>query len=272
MAQLTAEQLAQHAYTAGFRGDALATAVAVAMAESGGDTRAHNDQPPDNSYGLWQINMIDSLGPARRETFGLGSNNELFNADENAKAAYAISGKGKDFTPWTTYTGGAYEKYLADAREAAGKVSGEKGKDSGKGGGKDGDGGKGKGTDKGKGDDKGKGAGKGDGKGFTVDPEYLTDFAKRAGQVAEELRSVSSKTAQAIRGVAMDSFGKIGSETGFASALGEFGKSLEQRVATIGSNVEKMGSATAKSAQMYRASDDEAISNLNRADIRSVLG
>jgi hypothetical protein len=33
MSKLTADQIAEHAYRAGFRGDALTTAVAVALAE-----------------------------------------------------------------------------------------------------------------------------------------------------------------------------------------------------------------------------------------------
>src|SRR5436309_6417798 len=110
MSTLNAEQIAQHAYRAGFRGEALTTAVAIALAESGGNTRAHNGTPPDNSYGLWQVNMLGSMGPARRKEFGLDSNNDLFNPDENAKAAYAIAGHGKHFGPWSTYTNGAYKK------------------------------------------------------------------------------------------------------------------------------------------------------------------
>ncbi|TVT15289.1 lytic transglycosylase, partial [Amycolatopsis rhizosphaerae] len=123
MSTLTAEQIAQHAYQAGFRGDALTTAVAVALAESGGNTRAHNGTPPDNSYGLWQVNMLGSMGPARRHQFNLDSNDELFDADENAKAAYAISNHGKSFGPWSTYTNGAYRKHLAEARKAAQHVT-----------------------------------------------------------------------------------------------------------------------------------------------------
>jgi hypothetical protein len=98
MSRLTADQIAQHAYHAGFRGDALTTAVAVALAESGGN--GHNGTPPDNSYGLWQVNMIGSMGPARQEQFHLDSNTELFGSDENAKAAYPISNHGKSFKPW----------------------------------------------------------------------------------------------------------------------------------------------------------------------------
>lgn len=85
-------------------------AAAVALAESGGNPTAHNAKPPDDSYGLWQINMYGSLGPSRRNAFGLNSNTQLFDPLTNAKAAVAI-GKG-GFGPWTTFTSGAYKKYL----------------------------------------------------------------------------------------------------------------------------------------------------------------
>ena len=68
------------------------TAAAIAMAESGGNQYAHS---PTNDYGYWQINgtwgalaTYDPLG--------------------NAKAAVHISGNGTNWSPWTTYTSGAY--------------------------------------------------------------------------------------------------------------------------------------------------------------------
>jgi hypothetical protein len=100
-----------------FRGH-VAIATAIAMAESNGDILAHNSKPPDDSYGLWQINMIGSLGPARRAQFGLKSNDELFNPANNAIAAKAIYNSG-GWRPWSTYTNGAYKKYLEEAKKAA---------------------------------------------------------------------------------------------------------------------------------------------------------
>lgn len=113
-------QIAGYAKAAGFTGDNLAKAVAVALAESSGNVNAHNPVPPDNSYGLWQINMLGSMGPARRKQFGLSSNEELFNPATNAKAAFAIAGGGKNFRPWSTYTSGKYLGYMSRARKAAG--------------------------------------------------------------------------------------------------------------------------------------------------------
>lgn len=120
---LSDSQIAGAAKAAGFSGSALAKAVAIALAESSGNPRAHNAVPPDNSYGLWQINMLGSMGPARRKQFGLSSNTQLFDPVTNAKAAFAISSGGKNFRPWSTYTSGAYLRYMSRANKAAGNPS-----------------------------------------------------------------------------------------------------------------------------------------------------
>lgn len=114
------EGAAQAAYAAGFRGEALVTMVAIAGAESGFDSQAHNPNAGtgDNSYGLWQINMLGNLGPERRRQFGISSDDELFDPSVNARAAYLVSGGGGKFSPWSVYKSGAYRKYLAQAREA----------------------------------------------------------------------------------------------------------------------------------------------------------
>lgn len=116
MPTLTAAQIAAVARRAGFPESTVPTAVAVALAESSGRTEAHNPIGADNSYGLWQINMLGSMGPARRRQFGISSNTALFNPAVNAKAAYAISSGGKNWRPWSTYTNGAYRLYLPSAK------------------------------------------------------------------------------------------------------------------------------------------------------------
>lgn len=121
---MNAEQIAKVAKDAGFPGDSLPVAVAVALAESGGNPSAHNATPPDDSYGLWQINMLGNLGPARRATFGLNSNSQLFDPAVNAKAALAISSGGTSWGAWSTYTNGAYRAHLDEATAGAGKALG----------------------------------------------------------------------------------------------------------------------------------------------------
>ncbi len=120
---LTPRQIAQHAYDAGFRGRSLTTAVAVALAESSGDPHSHNAVPPDNSYGLWQVNMLGALGPERRAAFHLKSDAELFDPAVNARAAWSISSHGSSFRPWSTYTNGMYRDHLGAARKAAQAVT-----------------------------------------------------------------------------------------------------------------------------------------------------
>jgi hypothetical protein len=109
MPKLSADEIASYAAGAGFKGEEIKTAVAIALAESGGNTQAHNSKPPDDSYGLWQINMLGSMGPARRKQFGIKSNDELFDPATNARAAYMIY-KGSGWKAWTTYTRETYKR------------------------------------------------------------------------------------------------------------------------------------------------------------------
>jgi hypothetical protein len=103
--------------------DQIATATAIAWAESDLNPRAHNATPPDDSYGLWQINMLGGLGPARRTKFGLQSNEELYSPAVNAKAMASISLGGTNWQPWTTYTSGAYRQYLSRVTAEAAQVA-----------------------------------------------------------------------------------------------------------------------------------------------------
>lgn len=110
-------------YGAGFRGDGLKTAFAVALAESGGVASRHSDPRllKDDSYGIFQINMIGGLGPARRKQYGLASNKELYNPHINARVAYNISQQGTNFKPWSAYKNGDFTKFLDDASRLAKK-------------------------------------------------------------------------------------------------------------------------------------------------------
>lgn len=97
---------------------ALAIAVAVALAESSGRPEAHNPVPPDDSYGLWQINLIGKLR-GRLKDWGLTSPEQLKVPATNAKAMASISNGGRNWRPWTTYTSGAYLLYLPRGKKAA---------------------------------------------------------------------------------------------------------------------------------------------------------
>jgi hypothetical protein len=95
-------QLVKTLHDAGFRGNALRTAYGIAMRESGGRPDAYNGNTGtgDQSYGMFQINMLGSMGPARRRQFGLKKNEDLFDAVTNARAAFQMSKGGKDFGAW----------------------------------------------------------------------------------------------------------------------------------------------------------------------------
>ena len=87
---------------AGFKGQGLRTAYAIAHRESGGRADAFNGNAGtgDKSYGLFQINMLGNLGPARRQQFGLAKDEDLLDPLTNARAAYQLSKGGTDFGAW----------------------------------------------------------------------------------------------------------------------------------------------------------------------------
>lgn len=100
--RLTDPQLLELLSAVGFKGQDLKEAWAIAKKESRGNPISHNGnrETGDNSYGLFQINMVGTLGPERRDKFSLSSNAELFNPVVNAQIAYHMSGGGKDWSAW----------------------------------------------------------------------------------------------------------------------------------------------------------------------------
>jgi len=90
----------------GFKGNDLVVAWAIAKKESNGRPLAFNGnhKTGDSSYGMFQINMIDSLGPDRRDKFDIASNAELFNPVKNAEIAYYMSNGGDNWSSWKGIT------------------------------------------------------------------------------------------------------------------------------------------------------------------------
>lgn len=93
------------------------TALAIGIAESGLDPMAHNATPPDNSYGLMQINMIGALGVARRLHYGI-TNEQLYDPGTNLRVAFDISGGGRYWGAWSTFKNGRYKLYTDRATKA----------------------------------------------------------------------------------------------------------------------------------------------------------
>lgn len=110
--QDAAAQLQQFAANAGFSGPDLATAVAIALAESSGistkynaETAARGGTPQGKgSYGLWQIYL-----KKHPEFVGW----DLFDPQTNANAAYSIYSRRGGFSDWATYNDGTFAKYLS---------------------------------------------------------------------------------------------------------------------------------------------------------------
>jgi hypothetical protein len=118
---LSDQEIAQLAAGAGFTGPDLETAIAVALAESRGDSDAIGDVALQNevfgpSVGLWQIR---SVNPGHGSWFDQAHRNEQANLDPatNAANAYAIQQR-YGWGQWSTYTGGQYRNFLDRARTA----------------------------------------------------------------------------------------------------------------------------------------------------------
>lgn len=119
--QLTPLQIAEVARGAGFKGEGLVVAVAVALAESSGIANRvgyNKDKYRSIDRGLWQINSY-----WHKEY----SDAQCFNAEECARAAYAISSGGSNWSPWTTYTTGVYSGYMPQARQGVAQLQGSGG-------------------------------------------------------------------------------------------------------------------------------------------------
>lgn len=112
MTTFTTGQMTALAEQAGFDKETAVIMGAIGQAESSGDSNAHNNDRStgDNSYGLWQINML----PRTPASLGLKHNDELYMPKTNAAAAFKIY-KSQGLNAWSTYKDGKYKKYLKDA-------------------------------------------------------------------------------------------------------------------------------------------------------------
>ncbi len=118
MPKLSDVQIAAAAQSAGFSGNHLAVAVAIALAESSGDPTAINRANRNGStdYGLWQINSVHAA---------LLRTGSWSNPADNARMAYAVYKQaGSRFTPWVQYKNGVYLTFMARAAVAMRQVTG----------------------------------------------------------------------------------------------------------------------------------------------------
>jgi len=120
--RLSAAQIAQLAQNAGFSGENLSVAVAIALAESGGNPSAYNPETAvktpngQGSFGLWQIYLF------KHPEFA-GQN--LYDPQTNANIAFFISSNGTNFNPWSTFNprDGSTPRYLAHVADADAAVA-----------------------------------------------------------------------------------------------------------------------------------------------------
>ena len=93
--------------------------IGIGTAESSLNPKAFNPNvnTGDQSYGLFQINMLGAMGPERRELFGIKTNEELFDPLQNAKAAKAIYDQ-QGLGAWSVYKSGAYKPYVPNTNSA----------------------------------------------------------------------------------------------------------------------------------------------------------
>ena len=97
---------------------------AIAKYESGGASKSHNPDAStgDNSYGLWQVNMLGNLGTQRRRQFNLSKDEDLFDPVTNAQAALAIL-RSQGWGAWTANTQ-VTEEDLKASRKAFESIQG----------------------------------------------------------------------------------------------------------------------------------------------------
>lgn len=118
-----AEPVAAVAYRAGFRGEDLVTAVAIARVESSWDARASTG----SHYGLWQI-----AASHRGVVPGWNAPEDIFNPILNARYAYALyqrrPGQGEaKFADWLPFETADYHQYLELAQQAVTVATGDPG-------------------------------------------------------------------------------------------------------------------------------------------------
>ncbi len=109
---MSIQQAVNSAKRAGFFGESLVIAVAIAGAESGfnaSNVSTAGNTPPSRDRGLWQIND---------HFHAEVSDSCAFDPDCNARAAFRISLGGLNWNAWSAYKNGTYKNFLSQSRAA----------------------------------------------------------------------------------------------------------------------------------------------------------
>ena len=94
------QDLARMLEKKGFQKNDVWKMLAIAWRESRLNPRAHVQDSDDDSYGLYQINMLGDLGPGRRKQYRITNNEELLDPKVNVRAARILYGDGKGIKHW----------------------------------------------------------------------------------------------------------------------------------------------------------------------------
>jgi hypothetical protein len=116
MAQYTEAEIIQILRDADIPERDIPMMLAIAMAESKGDSDAIGDTKLvndkwDASIGLFQVRSLKNPEKYNKAD-KLRVKDKLFDPVYNAKVAYEISKKGKDYTDWSTYNDNSYREFL----------------------------------------------------------------------------------------------------------------------------------------------------------------
>jgi hypothetical protein len=131
--QISPQEIVRLLRQVGFPEEIFPQMLAIARAENQSlniNEITNNPKTEDLSYGIFQINMFEDLGPARRKMINIKSNKALLDPLTNAKAAYAVWDEARKFdinngdglNAWSTYKPNAegirkYEQFLPEAKK-----------------------------------------------------------------------------------------------------------------------------------------------------------
>tara|TARA_B100000470_G_scaffold900_1_gene605 strand:- start:97 stop:1965 length:1869 start_codon:yes stop_codon:yes gene_type:complete len=107
---ISEERLGIRLYKMGLRNKDLVDALAVAEMESGFKEEAYNydEDSEDDSYGIFQINFYEGLGPERERRLGL-DREELKDFENNLRGfAMLFKSRGYTFKDWSTHPSSKY--------------------------------------------------------------------------------------------------------------------------------------------------------------------
>lgn len=98
--------------------------LAISWRESRWNPKAYVRDHDDDSYGLFQINMLGNMGPKRAKDFGISDYKQLLDPTTNIKAARIMYGGG-NLDPWTkngSPIGGIPDSTIKVSKEIAGSL------------------------------------------------------------------------------------------------------------------------------------------------------